>query len=250
MKRIISLATLFCILAGSALAAAPENALKALTLGNEMHALQKSLGKGPVAQIVADPAMTVPASLFGLDEAQLQVIKAAAPFGPGAGLAVQAKDIAAPLILVLGLEENAMWTVYAETLQASPDLVHAVLKGEVMAQGAILDQDSGTVTILGAHPEQATLVGRYLLGLKTEAQPEPTPSSPAEEKTEAVLEKAAPAAEAPAAHAPEAASAPAHAPAHAPAQEQGSGSSAILLILALVGIVGAVIILDKTVLRP
>jgi hypothetical protein len=245
MKRIISLAALFCVLAGSALAAAPENALKALSLGNEMHALQKSLGAGPVAQIVADPAITVSANMFGLNESQLQVTKTAAPFGPGAAVAVQAKDIAAPLILVLGLDESAVWAVYAETLQASPDLIHAVLKGEAMVQGAVLNQDSGSVTILGAHPEQATLVGLYLLGSKPEAQLEPVAASPSEEKSEPVLEKAAPA-EAPAAHASQADSAPAN----APAQEQGSGSSAMLLILALAGIVGAVIILDKTVLRP
>ena len=166
MKRILSLTVLFCAVAASALAAAPEAALKALALGNEKFVLEQSLEPAPVAIVIADPAISVPVTnLFGLAEPKLAVVKPEGGFGPKTGLAVQGTDISVPLIVVLGLEEDAVWAVYANTLVASPDLIHAVLKGQISVVGAVVDAQSGAVRILGAHPELQILVGQYLLTL-------------------------------------------------------------------------------------
>jgi len=65
MKKVISLAVLLCVLAGSAMAAAPEAALKALSLGNEMYTLEKSLKTKPLATVVMDESIAQePAALM------------------------------------------------------------------------------------------------------------------------------------------------------------------------------------------
>lgn len=246
MKRIILLAVLFCAVAGSALASAPEAALKTLTLGNQKYALEKTLGTDPLAVVIADPAVGLaPAPLFGLTEAQMSVITTAAAFGPETGLAVKDKDLVAPLVLVLGLEEEAVWTVYANILNASPDLIHAVLKGLVSVQGAVVDVNNGAVMILGAHPDQQVLVGRYLLGMEQKATPvtvkaEETPAS--EAHGAAVEENEAPAAPTGTDHD---ATTESHA---APASSGGAGPLGIIAFI--VALVGAVIFMDKTVLKP
>ncbi len=252
MKKVISLAVLLCVLAGSAMAAAPEAALKALSLGNEMYTLEKSLKTKPLATVVMDESIAQePAALFNLAAEQVGSVRA--PFGADTGLTVAAKDITAPLMLVLGLDEASVWAVYANTLAASPDLIHAVLKGQVAVQGALLDADTGAVKLLGAHPEQQTMVGRYLLGMTTEAPAaekaeaaEEKPAAEQAEPAEAHAEAAAPAADhaepAAAGHAAPAADAQAEA-----ASEGGSGF--MLIILFVVALVGAVVFLDKVVLK-
>jgi hypothetical protein len=252
MRKVISLAVLLCVLAGSALAAAPESALKALSLGNEKYILEKSLKAKPLAIVVMDESIAQePAAIFGLAAEQVGALRA--PFGPEAGLTVTDKDITAPVILILGLDEAAVWAVYGNTLGASPDLIHAVLKGQVAVQGALLDPETGAVKVLGSHPEQQTMVGRYLLGLPEAAPAVETASSeapaaedkaaaPAEEK--AAVEKAEPAE----AHAAEAAPAAAHA-ADAQSAEGSGGSSFILIVLFVAALIGAVIFLDKVILK-
>jgi len=253
MKKIISLAVLLCAFAGSALAAAPENALKALVLGNEKAAMEQSLEAGPLAIVVADKAIEAdPAALFGMTPAQVAVIKV--PFGPDAGLSVTAKDLTAPVVIVLGTDEESVWAVFANTVKASPDLIHAVMKGQVAAQGAILDAKTGTVKLLGMHPDTSSLVGQYLLGITAEA----TPAEAA--KAEAAPAETAKAEEAPAeGHAAPAEihSAPAEGHGEAAAgheaakAEEGSGGgmSFPMLILFVVALVGVVIALDKVVLK-
>jgi hypothetical protein len=279
MKKVISLVVLLCAFAGSALASAPEAALKALNLGNEKFVLEQAIGDGPLAVVIADEAIEAePAALFGLAADRVAVIRV--PFGPEAGLEVQAKDIAAPMILVLGLDEEAIWAVYANTLKASPELIHAVLKGQAMAQGALVNAETGAVTLLGAHPDQQVLVGRYLLSVSEPAAPEAAEAAqveqaPAVEETEAPAEAVTepaeesqadavePAAEAAVetheeaaaeAHAEEAAepAAEAHAApadAHAAAPESGGGFGFMGFLLFVVALVGAVIFLDKVVLK-
>ncbi|MGE4440235.1 MAG: hypothetical protein AB7D27_01965 [Desulfomicrobium sp.] len=267
MKRILSLTVLLCAVAASALASAPESALKALTLGNEKYALEKTLEGAPAAIVVADPAIDTPVSdLFGLPESKLVVVKPEGEFGPDTNLAVQDSDLAAPLVMVLGLNENAVWTAYAGILEASPALIHAVLKGQVFALGAVLDAESGSVRVLGAHPELQTLVGQYLLGAPSEAAPEAV----SENAVEPVAEDAPVAAEskaqdaaaveeghegaattvgedAPPVH--QEADAAAHAPeADADAQKSG-GSGFMLVLLFVVALVGTVVFMDKTVLK-
>lgn len=248
MKKVISLAVLLCVLAGSAMAAAPEAALKALSLGNEMYTLEKNLKTKPLAIVVMDESIAQePAALFNLAAEQVGSVRA--PFGADTGLTVAAKDITAPLVLVLGLDEASVWAVYANTLAASPDLIHAVLKGQVAVQGALLDADTGAVKLLGAHPEQQTMVGRYLLGMAAEAPAaekaqaaEETPAAEKAEPAEAHADVAAPAAD----HAE-----PAAAGHEAPAAEASSegGSGFMLIILFVVALVGAVVFLDKVVLK-
>jgi hypothetical protein len=255
MRKVISLAVLLCVLAGSALAAAPESALKALSLGNEKYILEKSLKAKPLAIVVMDESIAQePGTIFGLAAEQIAAVRA--PFGPETGLTVAAKDITAPLILVLGLDEAAVWAVYANTLGASPDLIHAVLKGQVAVQGALLDPETGAVKVIGAHPDQQTMVGRYLLGLP-EAAPAPEAAAAEDKAAAAVEEKAAPEQSEPAeVHAEEAApathdAAPAAGAHEADAQatEGSGGSSFILIVLFVAALIGAVIFLDKVVLK-
>lgn len=257
MKKVISLAVLLCAFAGSALASAPETVLKTLDLGNAKYVLEQSLEAAPLAVIVADETIArEPAALFGLSADQLATVRA--PFGPEAGLTVAAKDIKAPVIIILGLDEATVWAVYANTLLASPDLIHAVLKGQVAVQGALLDAETGAVKMLGAHPEQQVMVGRYLLGAPAAAAPAEDKAEAAPAETEQAEAHAAPAE----GHAPEAAAEAAEthaepaeagheAPAAAVHAEEGSGggSGFMMIILFAAALVGAVVFLDKVVLK-
>ena len=265
MKKVISLVVLLCAFAGSALASAPESALKALELGNEKFVLEQSLKDAPLALVIADESIAQePAALFGLSADQLASVRA--PFGAESGLAVQSADIKAPLILVLGVDEAAVWAVYANTLLASPDLIHAVLKGQVTVSGALLNAETGAVTMLGAHPEQQVMVGHYLLGTtapeapaaenaaQAEAAPaaEPEAAKHAEPAEGHDAEPAAAKAEAAEDHAAETHAEPAaegHAAAPAAVEEGSGGSGFMLVILFVVALVGAVVFLDKVVLK-
>ncbi|SFM16114.1 hypothetical protein SAMN05421830_11743 [Desulfomicrobium norvegicum] len=269
MKRILSLTVLFCAVAVSALAAAPEAALKALSLGNEKFVLEQSLAPAPLAIVIADPAISVPATeLFGLSESRLAVVKPEGGFGPTTGIAVQAVDLTAPLVVVLGLTEDAVWTVYANTLVASPDLIHAVLKGQISAVGATVDAQSGAVKVLGAHPELQILVGQYLLsqpsGTETEGAAEPasevapeteaatepqaavTEEKAATETHEAVVQEDAAQTENHAAPAEAAHAAPAE---DAQAGQESGGSGFMLVLVFIAALIGVIVFMDKTVLK-
>ena len=261
MKRILSLTVLLCAVAASALAFAPETALKTLTLGNEKYALEKTLEGAPVAIVIVDPAIDVPvADLFGLPESELVTIKPEGEFGPGTSLAVQGADLTAPLVVVLGLNEDAVWAAYAATLQASPALIHAVLKSQVSALGAVLDAGSGSVKILGAHPDLQTLVGQYLLGTPEEAAPEAQAVTEAATEAETMVQaepaakeqhEAAEVAEehTAASHQEAAAEEIGHAPEAGMPAEQSGGSGFMLVLLFVAALVGVVVFMDKTVLK-
>jgi hypothetical protein len=269
MKRILSLTVLFCAVAVSALAAAPEAALKALSLGNEKFVLEQSLAPAPLAIVIADPAISVPATeLFGLNESRIAVVKPEGGFGPKTGIAVQAADLNAPLVVVLGLTEDAVWTVYANTLVASPDLIHAVLKGQISAVGAVVDAQSGAVKVLGAHPELQILVGQYLLSLPsgTEIEGAAEPASEIAPATEAATEPQAAVTEEKAdaethetvvqedAAQTENHAAPAETAHGAPAEDvqagQESGGSGFMLVLVFIAaLIGVIVFMDKTVLK-
>jgi hypothetical protein len=272
MKRILSLTILFCAVAASALAAAPEAALKALALGNEKFVLEQSLEPAPVAIVIADPAISVPVTdLFGLAEPKLAVINPEGGFGPKTGLAIQGTDISVPLIVVLGLDEDAVWAVYANTLVASPDLIHAVLKSQISVVGAVVDAQSGAVTILGAHPELQILVGQYLLTLpsgteaekaaetaaevapETEAEAETqTPLAPAVEQNQdtesheaVVKEDAAPTED----HATPAETAHGTAAGDVQDAQESGGSGFMLVLVFIAALIGVIVFMDKTVLK-
>ncbi|SFK21848.1 hypothetical protein SAMN04488082_11738 [Desulfomicrobium apsheronum] len=269
MKRILSLTVLFCAVAVSALAAAPEAALKALSLGNEKFVLEQSLAPAPLAIVIADPAISVPATdLFGLSESQLAVVKPEGGFGPKTGIAVQGADLTAPLIVVLGLTEEAVWAVYANTLVASPDLIHAVLKGQISAVGAVVDAQSGVVKVLGAHPELQILVGQYLLSQPsvtvteeaaepaqevapeaeavTEPQAAVTEEKADTETQEAVVQEDAAQADNHAAPAETAHAAPAE---DAQAGQESGGSGFMLVLVFIAALIGVIVFMDKTVLK-
>lgn len=268
MKRILFLTLLFCTVAASAQAAAPEAALQALILGNEKYALQQSLEPASLAIVVADPAIDVPlADLFGLPESRLAVIRPEGTFGPETSLAVQNSDLTAPLVVILGQDQDAVWAVYANIVQASPDLIHAVLKGQVSAQGAVVDSE-GMVTVLGAHPDLQSLVGRYLLGAPAAAKPEAAVDVPAEAVSEAPAEAGVKAAAEeqvaideqveeqevaaeqsaqPEKGAAQAESAPAAEAAEA--QSSGGGSGVLIAVLFIAALVGTIVYMEKTVLK-
>jgi hypothetical protein len=266
MKRILFLTLLFCTVAASAPAAAPEAALQALIMGNEKYTLQQSLEPATLAIIVADPAIDTPlADLFGLPESRLAVIRPAGTFGSETSLSVKDSDLIAPLVVILGQDQDAVWAVYANIVLASPDLIHAVLKGRVSAQGAVVDSE-GMVTVLGAHPELQTQVGRYLLGAAAPAEPEATVDAPAEAAVEAAAETqtALPPAEEEAgaqdAAAEESVAQPEEAvpavveaaPAAASAkdaQSSGGGSGVLIAILFIAALVGTIVYMEKTVLK-
>lgn len=270
MKRILFLTLLYCTFAAGAQAAAPEAALQALILGNEKYALQQSLEPATLAIVVADPAIDAPlADLFGLPESRLAVVRPEGKFGPETSLSVKDAELTAPLVVILGQDQDAVWAVYANIVQASPDLIHAVLKGQVSAQGAVVDSE-GMVTVLGAHPELQTLVGRYLLGApamtepeaaveaapaaEVETQAQATIEAEAEEAAEAVKDEpeAAPPAEQEAAaeeslvHSETVPAPTAEAPS---AQSSGGGSGVLLVVLFIAALVGTIVYMDKTVLK-
>lgn len=258
MKRIISLVVLICAFASSSLAAAPDTALQLLTLGNQKAQLKQALA-GAAATVIVDPALSIsPAEVFGLDAAQLTVVKADDP--------AVAQSLNTPLVVVLGTADDAIWAMYAATLQSSPELIHAVLKGQTAVVGALLDEATGAATILGAHPDLLVMAGQYLLGAPVqapatdepvvaetaapeEAQVEAAPEAQAEEK---VTEETAKAPAAEASEAAPAAAAEATAPAenaHAEAQASGGGFGFIGVLLFVAALVGTIIYMDKTVLK-
>lgn len=138
--------------------------------------------------------------------------------------------------LVDAVIEANVWQAIADIFTRSPIIAARAAKGEVAVVGALYDLLSGEVRFLGEHPQQAQLVA----------------SAPAESHgTPAHGAPAAPAHGAPGAdHA--ATPAPAHAneaPAHAPEGKSGGvGFGSVLLLV--VALVGVVILLDKTILRP
>lgn len=250
MKRSISLAVLLCFLAGSALAGAPETALQLLTLGSQKRTLEQSIEPATIATIIADQSVTLsPATLFGISESRLTVTSPS-------DQALNEK-LTAPLVIVLGTEESAIWKTYAEILSNSPELIHAVLKGQTSVLGAIANAESNTVDILGAHPDLLVMAGQYILGKPAQpAQVEETKDNvetpaetPAESAPEAPAEESK--ADNPAAASPEAHdAAPADKAEHVQeAQSSGGGFGIIGVLLFVAALVGTIVYMDKTVLK-
>lgn len=250
MKRIVTLTILFCSIASSVLAANPEDALKALNLGNQKYVLEQSMEGGPLAAVIVDPTVSAsPAALFGLAGTQLIAAKT-----DGTGLE---QALGAPLILILGTEENAVWAVYAEVLKSSADLIHAVLKGKTVIQGAVLTPSTGEVKILGSHPDLVIMAAQHVLG--TPAQPAPADATPAPPAMENPAAGESPAAQTQADPAPEAAQGESHAtPVQADQnaataekhEAPASGRGPVGVIIFILALIAAVVFMDKTVLKP
>ncbi len=250
MKRIISVAVVFFALVGSALASAPESAQSLLIQGNQQYVLKKNAAEGVVAAVVADPAIAVnPAELFGLAEARIATYRPAA-FGSDADVAGLGIDLTAPLYVVLGQDAESVWATYLAVVKAAPDLIYAVMKGQTSVIGAIYNAETGAVTTLGAHPDLLVLAGQHILGVPLT----PTAAPVAEAKTEEAPAEQPQAAEAKT-EAPEAAHAPAEADHAAPAAghetaSEGGSSGPLAIVLFIVALIGTVIFMDKTVLKP
>lgn len=288
MKRIFSLSMLLCFLASSALAATSDEALKLLILGNQKYVLENSVEADLAATVIVDPAIeTSPATLFGMPDSRLKVIKADSVVLDGRFT---------PVIIVLGTDEENVWGVYGEVLTQSPSLVQAVLKGETSVLGATVNAEDGVVSILGTHPDLMVMAGQYILGApaqkstpkadsstkKTESTPEPaskkaestsaavknvemdstkkadSSSKPASEKTESTPAKTKVAeivadtknAEQEAEPVAELQEAPASP--NAPAIDEpktGGGTTFLSVLLVVAGIIGVVILMDKTILK-
>lgn len=270
MKRILSVAVVFFALVGSAPASTPETAQCLLTLGNKLYVLEKNLeAKGALAAIIADPALDVnPTELFGLSEGQIATYRPTA-FGADADVAALGMDLTAPLYVILGQDAEAVWAMNVAVVKAAPELIHAVMKGQTAVVGATYDPKTGCVTILGGHPDLPVLAGQHILGIK-DAQPAPetpaaantavkavsaeqTPSSEAEktETVDAEKPKAEPA-EAEDIEAAHAKPADAHATPEAghEATSESGGSGPVVIILFIIALIGTVIFMDKTVLKP
>lgn len=256
MKRIISLVVLVCAIASSSLAAAPDTALQLLTLGNQKTQLAQTL-EGTAATVILDPSLApAAADVFGLDASRLKIVKAGDP--------AVAQSLNTPLIVFLGTEENAIWATYAETLKGSPELIHAVLRGQTAVVGAQLDESTGAATILGAHPDLLVMAAQYLLGTPAAAdapQAEPAevvePEAAAEDNAaDAVVEEIEEAPAAPVENAAPATEANVEAPvenaapAAAEAKASGGGFGLIGVLLFVAALVGTIIYMDKTVLKP
>lgn len=241
MNRLFSLTVLFCLLCGPVFASTPDDVLKLLSLGNQKFVLEKSVAASPLAAIVIEPALTVsPATLFGLPENRVTTLKAGA-----SGLD---KALGVPVIIVLGSKESIVWDTYATALKGSPELIHAVMKGETSVLGATFDAASGEVKILGAHPDLLIMAAQYVLGLPVIGSSEPaTAAVPADKASAAPATAEAKKPEAPAA--PAAAQKPAKTEVQAPVPASEGGSGPLVIVLFIVALIGTVVFLDKTVLK-
>lgn len=265
MKKLLCACVVLFALTSSALAATPDNVQQLLTLGNQLNVLKQGMeAQKPLAGVLVDPSIKgASAALFGLSESQVALIKAPAAFGPGMDLSGLKIDATLPLYVLLGTDADAIWATAETVLGAMPELIYAVMKGQTAVLGATMDETTGAVTFIGTHPNLLVLAGQHILGVDATPATEEAPAAevPAEDKAHAA-EAAAPAAKeevhAAAAHAEET---PAHAPAaeapaahgadaahEAPAQGGGLGAFGILLFIA--ALIGTVIFMDKTVLKP
>ncbi len=137
--------------------------------------------------------------------------------------------------LIDAVIEANVWQAIADIFTRSPAIAARAAAGEVAVVGAIYDLLSGEVRFLGEHPRQAELLAslpRESLGSSpTHGAPAPashvTAPAPAKSEDHAVTPP----------------------PAAAPAQQRGGlgFGSLLLFVLALVGVV---VLLDKTILRP
>lgn len=260
MKRIISVAVVFFTLAGTALAFSPQSIECLLTLGNQQYLLKKKLGScGALAAIIADPAVTAnPAELFGLNDDQAVLYRLADPFGPTTDLGNLNLDLGAPLYLILGLDPAAVWDLNVTLVKTMPDLILNILKGQTTIIGATYDPESGRVTMLGSHPDLLVLAVQHILGKPqteatdtAEALATPTDSVPTEAETTVTIAEVVPETPLDASAKMEAATdkAPDQDQTEPKAAAQDGGSSAWGIIFFIIALIGAVVLMDKTVLK-
>jgi hypothetical protein len=261
MKRSILFIVLACFLAGPALAATSDTALQVLILGNQKHSLEQSLNAVPTAAVVVDPSVLLsPATLFGIAEPRLVAI---APSDPAL-----ADKVAVPLVIILGTKKEAVWDLYAKVIEQAPELVHALIKGQTSMLGAMVSPVDNSVEILGVHPELLVMAGRYILAESgaVQAVEDPTPKPVISEelvqqpaKGSAPVDKAQVEAE-PAVTQEEVApdtDVEAILEAIIPDQDKaevaessGGGLGFFGVLLFIAALVGTIVFMDKTVLRP
>ena len=145
--------------------------------------------------------------------------------------------------LVVAVIEANVWQSIADILRRSPAIAARVAMGEVAVVGAMYDIRSGEVRFLGPHPQQAELIPQVL--------PEGGHAAPATHPTTTSAHTEAPKVQQAAAVHAEAAPAGHGAPAPEAAHEKSSGGFGFFSFLVFVAaLIGVVILLDKTILRP
>jgi carbonic anhydrase len=148
-------------------------------------------------------------------------------------------DADTPELIVKAIEAN-IWLAIEDMLTKSHAIADRAKDGRVVVVGAVYDILTGKVEVLGTHPDQSKILGV------------PAPATHAEPATHEEPAKDAHAAPAEADHAKadaEKAPAEGHTEA-AQASESGGGFGFFSFIAFVLLLIGAVVVLDKTILNP
>ncbi len=152
-----------------------------------------------------------------------------------------------PELIVKAIEAN-VWLAVEDLLSKSHAIADRAKDGRVVVVGAVYDILTGKVTVLGTHPRQTELLGvepptAHAAAAEGHGQPAHAESAVHEEPAE---DMAAPGAEQ---HETVTKEAPAAEHAEAEAAESG-GFGFFSFIAFVILLVGAVVVLDKTILNP
>ncbi|MGE4440236.1 MAG: carbonic anhydrase [Desulfomicrobium sp.] len=155
-------------------------------------------------------------------------------------------DVETPELIVKAIEAN-VWLAVEDLLTKSHAIADRAKDGRVVVVGAVYDILTGKVTVLGTHPRQTEILGveppAAHAAVEDHAQPahaepathdEPAKDAPAPDADQhTTVAKEAPAAE------------------HAEAEAAESGGFGFFSFIAFVILlIGAVVVLDKTILNP
>lgn len=154
-------------------------------------------------------------------------------------------DAETPELIVKAIEAN-VWLAVEDLLSKSHAIADRAKDGRVVVVGAVYDILTGKVTVLGTHPRQTELLGvepPAAHAAAAEGHGQPAHAEPA---TEPAKEMAAPSADQ---HTAVTKEAPAAEHAEAEAAESG-GFGFFSFIAFVILLVGAVVVLDKTILNP
>ena len=159
-------------------------------------------------------------------------------------------DADTPELVVKAIEAN-IWLAIEDILTKSHAIADRAKDGRVVVVGAVYDILSGKVTVLGTHPSQNELLGTAApAGHAAPADPHAQPAH-AEPATHEAPAKDAHAAPADADHAKVATEkAPAEGHGEAAAAPESGGFGFFSFIAFVILLIGAVVVLDKTILNP
>lgn len=154
-------------------------------------------------------------------------------------------DADTPELIVKAIEAN-VWLAIEDILTKSHAIADRAKDGRVVVVGAVYDILTGKVTVLGTHPDQSKILG--VAAPATHAEPA-AHQEPATHEEPAKDAHAAPAKADHAAVDAEKAPAEGHAQVEQ-APESGGGFGFFSFIAFVLLLIGAVVVLDKTILNP